>query len=206
TAGRRARRATDGRPRTAGRLSPPPRRGRLADPRSRGAPRSRPRAARRRARPARRRDPPSTRTGCRRPRSSCQPPLRGAAPTTRRSRPGRRFVPPPRAIAPPSVRRADAVFPSAQHIVTLLRYAVPQPRKGTQMTTRTFAGLAADTRGVNDERAPLVFLHGLTFDRSVWRPALRELDVLDPGRRSVAFDLPGHGRSADLPSYRLPAI
>src|SRR5262249_11441950 len=40
----------------------------------------------------------------------------------------------------------------------------------------------------------------------VWRPALRELDDLDPGRRSVAFDLPGHGRSADLPSYRLPAI
>jgi pimeloyl-ACP methyl ester carboxylesterase len=75
-----------------------------------------------------------------------------------------------------------------------------------QMTTRTFAGLSADTRGVDDERAPLVFLHGLTFDRRIWRPALRELAVLDPGRRSVAFDLPGHGRSADLPSYRLPAV
>src|SRR4051812_30120741 len=73
-----------------------------------------------------------------------------------------------------------------------------------ESTTR-FAGLAADVTGIADERPPLVFLHGLTFDRRMWRPALRELEVLDPGRRAVAFDLPGHGQSPDLGSYRFSA-
>ena len=36
----------------------------------------------------------------------------------------------------------------------------------TDMATRTLAGLAADDYGNSDDRAPLVLLHGLTFDRS----------------------------------------
>ncbi len=63
------------------------------------------------------------------------------------------------------------------------------------------AGLAADAYGVDDARAPLVLLHGLTFNRSMWRPAAQELQRLDPGRRVVALDLPGHGRSPAQPSY-----
>jgi pimeloyl-ACP methyl ester carboxylesterase len=37
---------------------------------------------------------------------------------------------------------------------------------------RNLAGLAADDYGESDARPPLVLLHGLTFDRSLWRPAL----------------------------------
>ena len=67
----------------------------------------------------------------------------------------------------------------------------------------TYAGLAADDVGRSDERAAIVFLHGLTFDRTMWRPALAELETLDPGRRAIALDLPGHGESPDAPSYSL---
>jgi pimeloyl-ACP methyl ester carboxylesterase len=36
------------------------------------------------------------------------------------------------------------------------------------------AGMAADLYGSADERPPLVLLHGLTFDRRIWRPVLAE--------------------------------
>ena len=65
----------------------------------------------------------------------------------------------------------------------------------------TYAGLAADDVGRSDERAPIVFLHGLTFDRTMWRPTTAELETRDPGRRAIALDLPGHGESADASSY-----
>ena len=40
-------------------------------------------------------------------------------------------------------------------------------------TTTRLAGLAADTQGhPDDTRPPLLLLHGLTFDRTMWRPAL----------------------------------
>src|SRR5262245_52267273 len=67
----------------------------------------------------------------------------------------------------------------------------------------TFAGLAADDLGHDDRRAPLVLLHGLSFDRTMWRPALRDLASIDPGRRVVAVDLPGHGDSPDEAAYDL---
>ena len=43
---------------------------------------------------------------------------------------------------------------------------------------------------------PVVFLHGLTFDRGTWRPIVERL-----GDRvlSVAMDLPGHGESGGSP-------
>ncbi|PZG13896.1 alpha/beta fold hydrolase [Nonomuraea aridisoli] len=63
-------------------------------------------------------------------------------------------------------------------------------------------GLAADDHGTADDRPPLVLLHGLTYDRRHWEPVLRELAVIDPGRRAVAFDLPGHGGSPRRASYR----
>jgi pimeloyl-ACP methyl ester carboxylesterase len=67
----------------------------------------------------------------------------------------------------------------------------------------TYAGLAADDLGKTDDRAPFVLLHGLTFDRTMWRPALAELEAIDPGRRAIALDLPGHGGSPDAASYDL---
>ncbi|MEU4679198.1 alpha/beta hydrolase [Micromonospora sp. NPDC023737] len=64
-----------------------------------------------------------------------------------------------------------------------------------------FGGLAADSQGTDDDRPPMVLLHGLTYDRSQWAPTLRELDSLDPGRRALALDLPGHGGSPAGDSY-----
>ena len=60
------------------------------------------------------------------------------------------------------------------------------------------AGLRADSYGVDDQRPPLVLLHGLTFDRTMWRPTLDELHRLDDRRRILTLDLPGHGGSADV--------
>ena len=63
------------------------------------------------------------------------------------------------------------------------------------MTTTLFGSLAGDLTGEPGRRPPLVLLHGLTFDRTSWHPVLAELAALDPGRRVLALDLPGHGES-----------
>jgi Predicted hydrolases or acyltransferases (alpha/beta hydrolase superfamily) len=70
----------------------------------------------------------------------------------------------------------------------------------------SYAGLVADDLGRSDDRPPLVLLHGLTFDRRMWRPALAELQAIDPGRRALALDLPGHGDSPESPSYSVEAL
>ena len=70
----------------------------------------------------------------------------------------------------------------------------------------SYAGLAADDLGQEDERPPLVLLHGLTLDRTMWRPALAELESIDAGRRAVALDLPGHGESPKAASYSVQTI
>jgi pimeloyl-ACP methyl ester carboxylesterase len=64
-------------------------------------------------------------------------------------------------------------------------------------------GLAFDDWGRSDHRAPLVLLHGLTFSRAIWRPIVAELQRIDPGRRVLSIDLPGHGESPAQPSYHL---
>jgi pimeloyl-ACP methyl ester carboxylesterase len=66
--------------------------------------------------------------------------------------------------------------------------------------------MAGDTIGENDERAPLVLLHGLTYDRRLWGPALHELQTIDPGRRVLNLDLPGHGESPRRASYMLQEL
>jgi pimeloyl-ACP methyl ester carboxylesterase len=73
-------------------------------------------------------------------------------------------------------------------------------------TMRVLAGLAATDVGEADERPPLVLLHGLTFDRSLWGPSLVELARADPGRRALAFDLPGHGASSAWDSYDVESV
>jgi pimeloyl-ACP methyl ester carboxylesterase len=69
-----------------------------------------------------------------------------------------------------------------------------------------FAGLAGDSLGEDDQRSPLVLLHGLTYDRRLWGPALRELRTLDPGRRVLNLDLPGHGESIRRDSYAMEEL
>jgi pimeloyl-ACP methyl ester carboxylesterase len=62
-----------------------------------------------------------------------------------------------------------------------------------------FGELAGDLdQGTADSRPPLVLFHGLTYDRTMWGPALAELRRIDPGRQSLALDLPGHGQSGDV--------
>ncbi|MEE6259783.1 alpha/beta fold hydrolase [Plantactinospora sonchi] len=67
---------------------------------------------------------------------------------------------------------------------------------------RYFGELAGDRAGGGGDRPALVFLHGLTYDRRQWGPVLRELAVVDPGRRTLVVDLPGHGGSPRRDSYR----
>ena len=62
--------------------------------------------------------------------------------------------------------------------------------------------LGADLTGTDDGRAPVVLLHGLTFDRGMWGPLV---DVLG-GRWAVALDLPGHGESHRRDSYDLREV
>ena len=78
-------------------------------------------------------------------------------------------------------------------------------QEGTMAGITMYGGLAADVYGPSDGRAPLVFLHGYTFDRTMWRSSMAELEGLDPGRRAIALDLPGHGDSPDAVSYSFRA-
>ena len=55
-------------------------------------------------------------------------------------------------------------------------------------------GLAYDIEGTG---TPVVFLHGLTFDRRTWRPVI---DRLDGAVTSIAIDLPAHGDSGGEPA------
>jgi pimeloyl-ACP methyl ester carboxylesterase len=57
--------------------------------------------------------------------------------------------------------------------------------------------LAYDDEGAG---APVVFLHGLTFDRTTWRPIVERLGG---SVRSIAVDLPAHGESGGAPSFEL---
>lgn len=60
-------------------------------------------------------------------------------------------------------------------------------------TIDTSAGrIGFDERGRGDG-PPLLFLHGVGSDRSVWAP---QLDALSEGRRCIALDYPGYGESA----------
>src|SRR4051812_14758900 len=61
------------------------------------------------------------------------------------------------------------------------------------MERTTRGGLAYEQHG---DGMPVVFLHGLTFDRTTWRPIIEQLGK---GVRSFAFDLPGHGDTGGEP-------
>src|SRR3954463_4781769 len=64
-----------------------------------------------------------------------------------------------------------------------------------RVTTSTGLALGFDEAG-GGERAPIVFLHGVGSDKSVWRPPL---DHFPAERRAVAFDCPGYGDSDPAP-------
>jgi pimeloyl-ACP methyl ester carboxylesterase len=76
----------------------------------------------------------------------------------------------------------------------------------TTLTTRRFAGLAGDLAGAAGDHAPIVLLHGLSFDRGLWQPVLDELAAVDPGRHVLNLDLPGHGETPAMPPHDLLAL
>jgi pimeloyl-ACP methyl ester carboxylesterase len=62
------------------------------------------------------------------------------------------------------------------------------------ITERVQGGpLAFEQRGAG---VPVVFLHGLTFNRTTWRPIV---DRLGDGVHSIAVDLPAHGTTGGAP-------
>jgi 3-oxoadipate enol-lactonase len=65
------------------------------------------------------------------------------------------------------------------------------------MRIETSAGLSIgyDERGGGDA-TPVVFLHGVGSDKSVWRP---QLEHFGRERRAIAFDYPGYGESDPAP-------
>jgi len=78
--------------------------------------------------------------------------------------------------------------------------------EGARTAVVRLAGLVADDQGETDHRAPVVFLHGLSFDRRMWRPVADALGRIDPGRRVLALDLPGHGDSPGWPAYDVESL
>ena len=62
------------------------------------------------------------------------------------------------------------------------------------ITTDSARKLAYDVDGSG---TPVVFVHGLTFDRRTWRPIIERLDG---SVRSIAIDLPAHGGSGGEPT------
>jgi len=61
-------------------------------------------------------------------------------------------------------------------------------------TTGNLTTLAYETAGTG---TPVVLLHGLTFDRTSWRPIV---DELDGAVHTIAIDLPSHGESPGPPT------
>ncbi|MGW1867636.1 alpha/beta fold hydrolase [Streptomyces mauvecolor] len=61
-------------------------------------------------------------------------------------------------------------------------------------STGTATGLGYDIEGSGP---PVVFLHGLTFDRRTWQPVIARLEG---ALTSIAIDLPAHGQSGGRPA------
>lgn len=61
---------------------------------------------------------------------------------------------------------------------------------------RTSCGLIGFAERGGGEAVPIVFLHGVGSDKSVWRP---QLEHFGQTRRAVAFDYPGYGESELVP-------
>jgi len=79
----------------------------------------------------------------------------------------------------------------------------PQPpRRTTHITTSPKNLLVYDRWGQYGR--PVVLLHGLLFDRTMWWPAAAEL--ASPRCTIIAPDLPGHGDSPARDDYRLERV
>jgi len=64
-----------------------------------------------------------------------------------------------------------------------------------RIRTATGIALGYEEKGAGDA-TPILFLHGVGSDKSVWRPQLRQFGR---ERRAIAFDYPGYGESDSAP-------
>jgi pimeloyl-ACP methyl ester carboxylesterase len=73
------------------------------------------------------------------------------------------------------------------------------------MTTLSFTTSLGTTLAYADVGTgnPILYLHGLSFDRHMWLLAIAHLSK---NYRCIAVDLPGHGDSDDRPNYELEEI
>jgi pimeloyl-ACP methyl ester carboxylesterase len=55
----------------------------------------------------------------------------------------------------------------------------------------------------NGNRPPVVLLPGLTYDKRHFEPLVRELAILEPSRRVLSLELPGHRDSLPPSSYAI---
>ena len=62
---------------------------------------------------------------------------------------------------------------------------------------RTDYGAIGVTEAGGGAAVPIVFLHGVGSDKSVWRP---QIEHFGKARRAIAFDYPGYGESAAWPN------
>src|SRR6201999_4234256 len=82
----------------------------------------------------------------------------------------------------------------------------PRPHEGSfrnRMRDGVANGIAFDDEG---NGPPIIFLHGMSWDRRIWQPIIARLG---DRFRCVSVDLPGHGKSDDLPKtrdYQLDAV
>ena len=60
-----------------------------------------------------------------------------------------------------------------------------------KVETNTGGSIGYEQAG-SGEAMPIVFLHGVGSDKSVWRPQLEHFSAT---RRALAFDYPGYGDS-----------
>ena len=81
--------------------------------------------------------------------------------------------------------------------MTTASHQAPAAAQGRAFGTARLGGFL---QGRPDDRPPLVLLHGLTFDHTMWQPAIDALRGRDPGRQVLVLDLPGHGHSPMLPA------
>lgn len=78
----------------------------------------------------------------------------------------------------------------------------PQPKRRTTHAYGTPKNLLVYDRWGSFGR-PVVLLHGLLFDRTMWWPAAADLG---DSCTAIAVDLPGHGDSAPREHYRLDQL
>src|SRR5581483_4393264 len=73
-------------------------------------------------------------------------------------------------------------------------------------TNVSLAGMAGHLTNGRCDGAPVVLLHGLTFDHRTWGPVVQRLEAIEPRRTVLALDLPGHGDSPGWAAYDVEGL